>query len=136
MSLIVDRAGAGAMQLVGLLAVLGATMAWAMDNTLSRALSARDPGQVVLAKSLLGATATGLLAAALREPLPGAAQGLALLGIGAAGYGLSLRLSCSRSVGFGAARTASVLRSPVRRRAGGSAAGREGRHGVDAPAAC
>ena len=36
-------------------AVLLATAAWGVDNTLSRALAERDPGQVVMAKALLGA---------------------------------------------------------------------------------
>jgi drug/metabolite transporter (DMT)-like permease len=53
--------GAGAW---GLLAVLLATATWGLDNTLSRGLAERDPGQVVLAKAVLGATATSMLAVA------------------------------------------------------------------------
>ena len=39
---------AASASLPGLLAVLGATAAWGLDNTLSRGVAERDPGQVVL----------------------------------------------------------------------------------------
>ncbi|MBW8894274.1 MAG: DMT family transporter, partial [Burkholderiales bacterium] len=52
--LVVDQGLSGGHQGLGLLAVLAATAAWGMDNTLSRALAERDPGQVVLIKALLG----------------------------------------------------------------------------------
>jgi drug/metabolite transporter (DMT)-like permease len=103
------RSGPGAAQLWGLLAVLLATAAWGVDNTLSRALAERDPGQVVMAKALLGATATTGLALAFGEPLPSASNALALLAIGATGYGLSLRLYLLAQRAFGAARTGSVF---------------------------
>ena len=59
--LILDQGLASSGQWLGLLAVLAATAAWGMDNTLSRALAERDPAQVVLAKAALGATATVVL---------------------------------------------------------------------------
>lgn len=107
--LVVDRGLNGATQMLGLLAVLAATTAWGIDNTLSRALAERDPGQVVLGKSLLGAAATASLALAAGEALPGWAALLALLVIGALGYGLSLRLYLLAQRAFGAARTGSVF---------------------------
>ena len=107
--LVVDRGISGGVQLLGLLAVLVATAAWGLDNTLSRALAERDPGQVVLGKSLLGAVATAALAIAAREPMPGLGIALALLAIGASGYGLSLRLYLLAQRAFGAARTGSVF---------------------------
>jgi drug/metabolite transporter (DMT)-like permease len=103
------RSDSGGAQLWGLLAVLLATAAWGVDNTLSRALAERDPGQVVMAKALLGATATSALAWAVGEPLPSAAAALALLAIGASGYGLSLRFYLLAQRAFGAARTGSVF---------------------------
>ena len=109
MLLVVDQGRAGAAQLVGLLAVLLATAAWGADNTLSRALAERDPGQVVLAKAALGATATALLAFAFGEPMPSVAAAAALLAIGATGYGLSLRFYLLAQRAFGAARTGSVF---------------------------
>lgn len=107
--LALDQAGAGSAQFAGLMAVLVATAAWGADNTASRALADRDPGQVVMVKSALGATATFALAQAFGEPLPSAAAGLGLLAIGATGYGLSLRFYLLAQRSFGAARTGSVF---------------------------
>ncbi|QNK74630.1 DMT family transporter [Variovorax sp. PAMC28562] len=107
--LVLDRGLSGGTQLLGLLAVLAATAAWGIDNTLSRALAERDPGQVVLGKSLLGVGATALLAVVAGESLPGWAAAVALLVIGACGYGLSLRLYLLAQRAFGAARTGSVF---------------------------
>ena len=109
MVLVLDQGRAGGAQLWGLLAVLLATAAWGVDNTLSRALAERDPGQVVMAKALLGASATLLLAVILGEPLPSAIAALALFAIGATGYGLSLRFYLLAQRAFGAARTGSVF---------------------------
>lgn len=109
MVLVLDQGRAGGAQLWGLLAVLLATAAWGVDNTLSRALADRDPGQVVMAKSVLGAAATTAMALALGEPLPSPLAALALLAIGASGYGLSLRFYLLAQRAFGAARTGSVF---------------------------
>ncbi len=107
--LVLDRGMQGGAQLLGLLAVLVATAAWGIDNTLSRPLAERDPGQVVLGKSLMGVAATAALALAAHEPLPSWGAMVALLAIGASGYGLSLRLYLLAQRAFGAARTGSVF---------------------------
>lgn len=109
MLLVADSAALGSAQLLGLLAVVVATLAWALDNSLSRALAERDPAQVVMLKCAAGAVATALLAWAVGESLPRWPQLLALLAIGATGYGLSLRLYLLAQRAFGAARTASVF---------------------------
>jgi drug/metabolite transporter (DMT)-like permease len=109
MVLVLDQGRAGNAQLLGLLAVLLATAAWGVDNTLSRALAERDPGQVVMAKATLGATATALLAVLFDEPMPSVGAALALLAVGATGYGLSLRFYLLGQRAFGAARTGSVF---------------------------
>ncbi len=109
MVLVLDQGRAGSAQLWGLMAVLLATAAWGIDNTLSRALAERDPGQVVLAKALLGTTATTALAIMFSEPLPSAGAALALFAVGATGYGLSLRFYLLAQRAFGAARTGSVF---------------------------
>jgi len=93
----------------GLLAVMAATAAWGMDNTLSRAVADRDPGQVVLAKAALGATATAVIAWLSDEPLPTLWQASGLFLVGATGYGLSLRFYLLAQRAFGAARTGSVF---------------------------
>ncbi|MFM9923191.1 DMT family transporter [Variovorax sp. H27-G14] len=102
-------AAAGTGALFGLLAVLAATAAWGVDNTLSRALAERDPAQVVLGKSALGASAAAVIGWAAGEPLPHLLAAAALVGIGACGYGLSLRLYLLAQRAFGAARTGSVF---------------------------
>lgn len=107
--LVLDQGRAGGLQLGGLLAVAGATAAWGVDNSLSRALAERDPGQVVLAKAAAGAAASAALAMVLHEPAPAAMAVLALLTVGATGYGLSLRLYLLAQRAFGAARTGSVF---------------------------
>ena len=109
MILVLDRGLNGQAQLLGLLAVLAATAAWGIDNTLSRALAERDPGQVVLWKSLLGVMAAVTLAMFSGEKRPSIGSAAALLGIGAVGYGLSLRLYLLAQRAFGAARTGSVF---------------------------
>jgi drug/metabolite transporter (DMT)-like permease len=95
--------------LQGLLAVLLATLAWGIDNSLSRAVAERDPGQVVFAKAALGAAASTLLALLSIEPMPSVAAALGLFFVGATGYGLSLRLYLLAQRAFGAARTGSVF---------------------------
>ncbi len=107
--LVVEQGLAGQVQLLGLLAVALATAAWGVDNTLSRGVADRDPGQVVWAKALLGSVATATLALLSREALPGAVTALALLAVGATGYGLSLRFYLLAQRTFGAARTGSVF---------------------------
>lgn len=109
MALVLEQGLAGDTQLAGLLAVLIATAAWGVDNTLSRGVADRDPGQVVLAKASLGATATIGLALLFGESKPSVVAAIALLAIGATGYGLSLRLYLLAQRAFGAGRTGSVF---------------------------
>ena len=108
-ALVADQGLAGNTQLLGLLAVLVATAAWGLDNTLSRGVAERDPAQVVTVKSSLGATASTLLALLFAEPLPSLTAALALFAVGAVGYGLSLRFYLLAQRAFGAARTGSVF---------------------------
>lgn len=107
--LILDRGGSGKGELLGAMAVLVATMAWGVDNTLSRGVAERDPGQVVLLKSTLGSALTVAMAMTAHEPLPGWSAAVGLLLVGATGYGLSLRLYLLAQRAFGAARTGSVF---------------------------
>ncbi|MBW8316235.1 MAG: EamA family transporter, partial [Hydrogenophaga sp.] len=107
--LVLDQGLTGQVQLLGLLAVAVATVAWGVDNTLSRGVAERDPGQVVLVKTALGASVTGARALAWGEPLPTLWAALGLLAVGATGYGLSLRFYLLAQRHFGAARTGSVF---------------------------
>lgn len=108
-ALVLDQGRSGGTQLWGMLAVLVATAAWGVDNTLSRALAERDPGQVVLGKAAIGAVAATLLGWLLHEPAPAPAAMVILFAVGATGYGLSLRFYLLAQRAFGAARTGSVF---------------------------
>jgi drug/metabolite transporter (DMT)-like permease len=101
--------GALAWSPLGAVAVLGATVAWAVDNTASRRLAELRPLSVVAAKGALGATLTLSLAALSGEALPEAWRAAVLLLAGATGYGASLRLYLLAQRRIGAARTASVF---------------------------
>ena len=108
-ALVVEQGLAGQVQLMGLVAVLVATAAWGVDNTLSRGVADRDPGQVIWAKALLGASATLLLSWLAKESVPPLSNAALLLLVGATGYGLSLRFYLLAQRTFGAARTGSVF---------------------------
>ena len=108
-ALVADQGLAGNTQLLGLLAVLVATAAWGLDNTLSRGVADRDPAQVVIIKSALGASASTTLAVLFGESTPALTSALALIAVGAVGYGLSLRFYLLAQRAFGAARTGSVF---------------------------
>jgi drug/metabolite transporter (DMT)-like permease len=95
--------------LLGALAIAGATLAWATDNTLTRPLADRDPVEVVGAKASLGTACTVVAALVAGEPAPHATPALALLACGATGYGLSLRFYLLAQRRIGAARTGSVF---------------------------
>jgi len=109
MVLVLDQGRGGETRMWGLLAVLLATAAWGIDNTLSRVLAERDPGQVVMGKCVLGAASTTTLALAFGESAPTPSAAAALLCIGATGYGLSLHFYLLAQRAFGAARTGSVF---------------------------
>ena len=109
MALVLDQGLVGGVQLMGLLAVMIATASWGIDNTLSRELAERDPGQVVFFKAVMGTALTALLAWLNGETLPSLIAALGLLSVGAIGYGLSLRFYLLAQRAVGAARTGSVF---------------------------
>jgi drug/metabolite transporter (DMT)-like permease len=107
--LVIEQGALGQVQLWGLLAVMLATVAWGVDNTLSRGVADRDPGQIVLVKAVLGSVCTLALATLFDEPVPLATTAMGLVAVGATGYGLSLRFYLLAQRTFGAARTGSVF---------------------------
>ncbi|MEO7057899.1 MAG: DMT family transporter [Caldimonas sp.] len=107
--LVADPSRASVGHLAGVAAVALATLAWSVDNVLSRPLADRDPGQVVMWKAALGTIAAAAIAMAIGEPVPHAGAALGLVGVGATGYGLSLRFYLLAQRAFGAARTSSVF---------------------------
>ena len=108
--LAIDGARHAEIHPLGVLAIVAATLCWALDNTLTRGLSEEPPFAVVAVKSALGAALALALACALSEAPPRTAlQSVLLLAIGAIGYGLSLRLYLDAQTRIGAGRTASVF---------------------------
>lgn len=108
-ALTIDTMDAASWGVIGALGVAGATAAWALDNTLTRPLSEREPLDVVAVKGGLGAALTGTAAIAWGEPAPRLVPALALLASGATGYGLSLRFYLLAQRRIGAGRTGSVF---------------------------
>ena len=100
---------AGTSSVFGLVAVSGATLGWALDNTLTRPLADFDPRAVVFWKALLGAALSTLLALLLHDAWARPSALLALLVCGATGFGLSLRLYLQAQRRLGAARTGSLF---------------------------
>jgi drug/metabolite transporter (DMT)-like permease len=95
---------------IGLVAIAVATLGWALDNALARPLADRDPGSVVLGKSLLGASLSLAIAFVVTpDARPPIRVAVALIGCGALGFGMSLRLYLRAQRALGAARTASVF---------------------------
>ncbi|HEU0029101.1 MAG TPA: DMT family transporter, partial [Kofleriaceae bacterium] len=108
-ALVLDLSRGAEIGVLGALAVTGATLAWALDNTLSRPLAEREPLAVVAAKASLGAAATTIVALLAAEPAPSLRAVIVLLACGMTGYGLSLRLYLLAQRAIGAARTGSVF---------------------------
>ncbi len=95
--------------LLGVWLVSAAALAWALDNLLSRALADLDPLRVVSAKGFLGAAMSGVVAIGAGDTAAPIANALALLLLGAFGYGVSLQLYLRAQHVVGAARTASIF---------------------------
>lgn len=107
--MVVDRGQGSGAHVIGLAAIAAATLAWAMDNTLSRRLADLQPDRVVLGKALLGATLSGGVAWMADEPSPDRGSALGLVLCGMVGYGVSLRMYLLAMRQLGSARTGSVF---------------------------
>ncbi|HEY4183302.1 MAG TPA: EamA family transporter [Kofleriaceae bacterium] len=100
---------AGGIGALGAIAVAGATLGWALDNTIGRALAERDPLQVIAIKGTLGAALTFAVALVRGGPWPSGGELAVLVASGATGYGASLYLYLLAQRRIGAARTGSVF---------------------------
>ena len=108
-ALTLDSSAGGSFGLFGVLGVAGATVAWALDNTLTRPLAERDPFQVILVKGALGASLTAIAAVVRGETMPTLDHAAVLVACGATGYGASLYLYLLAQRRIGAGRTGSVF---------------------------
>ena len=96
---------AGFAALLPSLAIVGACLAWALDNNLTRKVALADATQVAMLKGLAAGATNVVLARVAGEPFPpiGIAAAGALLGV--ASYGLSLVLYVRALRDLGTART-------------------------------
>ena len=97
--------GAGAGLPLGALAVAGACLAWAIDNNLTRKVSAGDPVQIAAIKGLVAGTVNVGIALARGAGVPGVGTVAACGVVGLAGYGVSLTLFVLALRSLGTART-------------------------------
>jgi drug/metabolite transporter (DMT)-like permease len=89
----------------GSLAIVGACLAWAIDNNLTRKLSSADPAQITAIKGVVAGSVNLALALARGAALPHASAIGAATMLGLFGYGVSLVLFVLALRQLGAART-------------------------------
>lgn len=89
----------------GPLLIAAACLAWAIDNNLTRKVSAADPVQVAMLKGLVAGTANVGIAIALGAQTPPATSLVAASLVGLLGYGISLVLFVFALRHLGTART-------------------------------
>ena len=95
--------------LSGMIAILGATLLWSLDNTLTKPLSDLDSRSVVFWKAGIGVVLSAAISLISRAAWPALGAVLGLVLCGALGYGLSLRLYLTAQREIGAGRTASLF---------------------------
>ena len=89
----------------GSLAIMGACLAWAIDNNLTRKVSTGDPVQIAMLKGLVAGSVNTGLAFALGAKFPTLTSLLASGVVGFFGYGVSLTLFVLALRHIGTART-------------------------------
>lgn len=89
----------------GPLAVAGACLCWAIDNNLTRQVSAADPVQIVAAKGLVAGAVNTAIAFATGAAVPNVPAVLGATGVGFVGYGVSLACFVLALRHLGTART-------------------------------
>jgi drug/metabolite transporter (DMT)-like permease len=94
----------GGTSLIGAVAIAAACACWALDNNLTRRISAGNPLFIAAAKGLAAGITNIALALGLGAPLPAPGVSAAALTVGFFGYGVSLALYVVALRGLGAAR--------------------------------
>lgn len=94
---------------VGVAALAGACLSWAVDNNLSQRLSVRDPIAVVRFKALTAGAFSLALAVLVGQPIAQPLRAGAALLLGSVSYGLSLILNMQALRILGAARVAAFF---------------------------
>jgi drug/metabolite transporter (DMT)-like permease len=89
----------------GAIGIVGACFGWAIDNNLTRKVSAADPAQVAALKGLVAGTTNVLLAFSIGARLPSASSMAAAALLGFLSYGVSLTCFVLALRHIGTART-------------------------------
>jgi drug/metabolite transporter (DMT)-like permease len=103
------RPGEAAVDAVGVAALSGACLCWALDNNLTGRLSLRDPVVVAQVKTLSAGACSMVLAMAAGASMPDAGVAVPALLIGSVSYGASLVLHVRAVRWLGAARQAALF---------------------------
>ena len=90
---------------LGALAVAGACLAWAIDNNLTRRVSAADAAAIAALKGAAAGAVNLAIAFSIGAAWPGAEKAATAAAIGLLGYGVSLTLFVTALRDLGAART-------------------------------
>jgi drug/metabolite transporter (DMT)-like permease len=90
---------------LGAIAIIGACLAWGIDNNLTRKLSAADPVQIAMVKGLVAGSVNLFLGFVAGDALPGSGSAALAGVVGFLGYGVSLALFVVSLRHLGAART-------------------------------
>jgi len=91
--------------LIGPLAIVGACIAWGVDNNLTRKISLADPLQIVELKGLIAGPFNVILALSIGAAVPGISAVIIAGVVGFFGYGVSLALFVIALRHLGTART-------------------------------
>lgn len=95
----------GAADWMGPVLISAACLCWAIDNNLTRKVSASDALFIAASKGLVAGVVNTVLALSLGATLPSGWIGLGAMGVGLVGYGLSLVMFVLALRGLGTART-------------------------------
>jgi drug/metabolite transporter (DMT)-like permease len=99
------RGGAGDGSFIGMLAIVGACIAWAIDNNLTRKIANADPVEIAMVKGLCGGPVMLAAAAVVGAGIPDAGTTALAALVGLLGIGVSLSMFCRALRDLGAART-------------------------------
>jgi len=97
--------GAGGSSLVGLASIAIACLCWAIDNNLTRKVSASDSVFIASSKGLLAGLVNCAVALGMGASLPATQTSLLAMSVGLLGYGISLVFFVLALRGLGTART-------------------------------
>ncbi len=101
--------GPASVDLVGVLAIVGACAAWGLDNNLTQSLTVRDPRSIVRIKAGVAGSVNLALGVLRHQQLPSLPPIVGALALGAVAYGLSVCWDAFALRALGAAQEAAIF---------------------------